>query len=148
MEHYFSFHWFTCRLYCYYYFFFEKVMLLLGKDWGVIFPSIVSHAGYVIWISFRTCSKSFALLSMIVGCSWKLVKKQKICGRLWLFSTSTDNFYPCLCIMSPHKSGLGESSASFWFVINNIQWYCFKLLRLVHLERSHSFFFYEFKSHS
>lgn len=105
----------------------RKLCCYCSKDWAIIFSSIVSHAGYVIWISFRTCSKSFALLSMIVGCSWKLVKKQKICGRLWLFSTSTDNFYPGLYIIPLHKSGLGESGAYFWFVINN-QWYCFKLL--------------------
>ena len=38
-------------------------------------------AGSAIWISFHMYNKSFALHSTIVGCLWKLVKRQKICGR-------------------------------------------------------------------
>lgn len=50
---------------------------------------LLKVAGYVIWTSFRTYSKSFALHFMIVGCSWKHVKRQKISGRLSRFFIST-----------------------------------------------------------
>jgi hypothetical protein len=57
-------------------------------------------AGCVIWTLFPMYNKLFALPSMIAGCSWKLVRRPKISGKLLLSFIWTEaicSFYTLFC---------------------------------------------------